>query len=300
MALLGACTESSASGQIRSAGDSEPAGNVLFESDWTHAAGTSSAALNDGGRWTHARPRGRLTIIAAAGLGFPAGMVNVMRTEILGHESAEVGMVANTLPAPVAGSHRYYRVYVRFNERAVNGGFDHSLQLSHQDVGGTGFAWKFRPTAGGIDVEIQNRYEVIGGTASGASLDYLNGYRKKLQRNVAYRMEKHISFPTASTVRLEGARVHRVNADGSETLLYDSRDFDVFDSGTGGNFRSSLAAYKPTADIPDTAIFRRYMIGYNGQTGWENLGGMATGDVRFYGGFAVCRDSWCGPYQPRH
>jgi hypothetical protein len=225
-------------------------------------------------------------------------MRNVMRTEILGHESAEVGMAANTLPAPTAGSHRFYRTYVRFSERAANA-FDHSLQLSYQEPGGTGFAWKFRPRQSGIDVELQNRYDAIGGTASGASLDYLNGYAKKLQRNTAYRLEKHVSFPTATSVRLEGVRIYRVNTDGSETLVYDSRDFHVWDGSTGGSFRSSLETYKPTAQVPNSGIFRRYMVGYNGQTGWEHLVGLPGGDVRYYGGFAICTDTWCGPHASR-
>jgi len=102
------------------------AGTILFNSDWSTATGNSQAALRDTNKvvpWTSTwGGSADLQIVPATGLGFPTGMVNVMRVPV---GSGAFGWVmANQIwQAPTLGNWIYIRIYLRIAFAGVVGGY---------------------------------------------------------------------------------------------------------------------------------------------------------------------------------
>lgn len=260
---------------------------IIFSSDWSTALGSGDAALRDTSQsipWSASRNTASMEVVASTGLGFPAGMSNVLRAICVGEGSFDVSLDAGVLKAPASGDHRYYRHYVRLQNGTLRYGSDHSVQLS---VGsGAFFAFWTGPRDDGIQIDWNNSV----GSASGISLDYLGTpqYGKKLAYDVAYRVELHVWFPTGSSVQLLEIRIYQVATNGlSETLLYDSADFDAYEGASG--FQDFLVL-QPTSTGVDLTMWQRWMVGYNGPQG-------ATGaSDRWYGGIQLREDTWCGAY----
>jgi hypothetical protein len=258
------------------------AATALFESDWSTATGSGDSALTDGGVWT-ADPRNTelLEVVSASGLQFPSGMSNVLEVTAAGTNSTDVSLLDDTIAAPESGQDWFYRFYVRFQDGTLRHSGDHSVQLSI----GTGALFAFKAALGASDIGLEFNNAV--GTSSGAGLDFLGGYSKRIEYDVTYRVEVQIRFG-ASSVQLREIRIYEVASDGlSEELLWDTDDWDAFE---GAGEWQSMATLKPTTTGVDIDMWRRWYMGYNGQTG-------ATGSsLRYYGGVKIQTVDWCGAY----
>jgi hypothetical protein len=249
-------------------------GTTIFESDWRTATGTGTTALRDGTKWSEWVNYGGpqlLSVVPATGMGFPAGMTNVLRVLQMGEQDAEHMQLTNGVPAPSAGSHLYYRIYTRVDEAAQGGGSDHPVEPV---PGSCPFLWTFKRSIGA------NGWTPEWQFSNTPSEEWWN-LRVQLQKNTVYRIEWHFFFTTASTFKFD-TRIY----DAAGTLLYTDVDF------LSGNFlNQTLQARDPDFRNTQNDCFRHLFVGNNGQANWN-----ATNTYTYWGGVKVCRDGWCGAY----
>lgn len=266
-----------------------PAGVIHFSSDWRTATGYSSTAVRDGtkwpvmgGAWTGTGANlANGSVISASGLGFPAGMANVLRVTY--QTSGSWGYVLaraqdNLWPVPQVGQTLFKRFYFRQMIRDAAGpqgqGSNHPFQGFDYDVTPIcTFHWEFRWGSN------------TNGTFS-FSVTYPQNspfdWGLSLQKFRTYLME--IAYTKTATDRY---RV-RTRIDGVDRTA----DFR-------GWLNEPLSIAGPLI-ISDHCL-RTLFVGNNDPFGWA-AGLDATQDFALYGGvaFAVRADSnaWIGPYVP--
>ena len=247
---------------------------TLFESDWRTAVGTGTTALRDGTKWTEWVNYGGpqlLTVVSASGMGFPAGMANVLRVLQVGEQDAEHVQLTNGIPAPQVGDHLYYRIYTRVDEAAQAGGSDHPVEPM---PGSCPFLWTFKRSISSTGWRPEWQFS---NTPSEEWWDL----RVNLQKNTVYRIEWHFFFATSTTFKFD-TRIY----DAAGNLLYTDVDF------LSGNFlNQTLAGRDPSFRNTDNSCFRHLFVGNNGQASWT-----ATNTYTYWGGVKVCKDGWCGAY----
>ena len=224
----------------------------LFASDWSTDRGRSEDAVRDTDQvypWTSWNRFGTspslLDVVPADDLGFPSTMDNVLRVRQEGDQAAEDVRLGDAevgnhfLPAPVAGEHRYYRVYVRYGETTPSGGPDHGLQAFAFDCAFS-WAWKVAAHPEGFGVLWQHdrtpdhRWYV---------LDAL------LERDHVYRLEWHHEFRGQGRFKLD-VRIH--DQDGE--IVYDDRHFDNADAPTGHPRKRGSRIQQSESGVPEESL----------------------------------------------
>ncbi|HWA15908.1 MAG TPA: hypothetical protein VG817_05725 [Gemmatimonadales bacterium] len=278
-------------------GPPPPPGTILFSSDWSTSTGTSDNALLDGGKQNPWSSRwggnGSLTVVSASGLGFPAGMTNVLRVTQYQQDFDWV-MANNRWSLPEIGHALAFRVYLR-NTVADSEGDKGTVYSSHHPIESTGSAGS---TGGGYYVwhigsyndgtfpilfSMNNPAYPLNGWTFGAP-QYSHGGRDydpaPLDKNTTYRLEW--KFTRTGTNRYSlSMRVY----DQAGTQLYDDSSTYAW-TGNG----ETLASSGTNLNVDDRQMVD-IRIGTNGG-GWT----FNAPQYIYWGGFAVCADDWCGPY----
>ena len=281
ISLTGALSCTTSTANTIGNGDQPP---LVFASDWSTAAGNGANAVFDGGKWDNSvdggGPADRMTVVSASGLGFPAGMSNVLRILYRNNDNEYWNVNVEdgwTLP-PIGGS-LYFRLYFRHDVAGATGGQLHTVQTG--PPGNCPFTAELqfeKVSTTGIDFYISN----YGGSSSSS-----NGHdwTVRLAKNTTYRIEEQY-VRTGTNAWKPHARLY----DANNTLLFDDDDFD--DTYTG----VTMAQF--TGNITSgTDCFRNKMIGNPGDGGGRGSSDAAHQHI-YYGGFAVSHDGWIGPYVP--
>lgn len=259
-------------------GGGGPAPNLIFDSRWTNGTGLGNTAVGDGGLWAvnQGVAGDQLEVISASGLGFPAGIVNVLRVRQEG-ESDFCDVQASGLPQPGAGSDRFYRLYTRWDE-GNQPAYDHGIEPI---PGGCAVDWaiKRQPRAGGV-----HHYHQFGSTPSDPYYGLITsgGADILLSKTLAYRYEWHFHFLSTTTFKIGDIRIY----DAAGSLLYDRTNFYHLDF--PGNASWRLDVRDPTFTIGATCL-QNFLLGNNGQSGWT-----ATETYTYHAHFAISDEDWVG------
>ena len=247
---------------------------VLWESDWSNSTGNSSDALLDGGEWDSIMDNNDvLYVVDSSGLGFPAGMQNVLRWSIPQGSAGKMVHVEGNWAAPSVGDSLYYRWYhlstVADGEPA--GGMQmHWLQASS-------LAWLFLSRAPSTARQLMSLDVLLNYPDNRFYWQNTSSIAQQLTNQV-YRFEMKL-LRTSSTQGNVSLRVY----DGNNNLIADSDDWlnDNLNSLTNRNIIINLS----------DADYHTFEIGNND----VNAASAATGYM-YAGGFAVCDTTWCGAY----
>lgn len=241
--------------------------------DWRAATGTSTTALQDGGKIPYlSNADGLLSIIANPGnLGFPAEMENLLQ---ITHNDEDNGLVGSrgdidddTFAAVGIGETQNRRYYIRVDwPDGADIGPDHGFQ---SNVG-----------------VIQFMHVIPGGSAGTINFDIdnqtISPYRVNIAKGKCWRLELGLTRFDADECTIVAELF-----DESVSLtvpVYDSTDF--VNTGTGDNLTEANFPYSD-ADV----FFRNWMFGISGQAGVTYTGG-----TLYVGGFAVSRNGPIGAY----
>jgi hypothetical protein len=262
-----------------------PTAGILFHSDWSTATGTTEAALRDTSKakpWTARRDNdGILTVVAAAGRGFPAGMTNCLRVGHLAPQvhSAEVSN-DNVWPVPNVGDKLFFRLYLR-NEIADNQGDLSTTINSHHPVepasGTCANAWSLT-YASKNDGTFPFRFATLENT-SPRNRWILGPSQANLQKNHTYRFEWMLERQAGGFL----LEIRVYNEAGA--LLYDKNSI-YNNAGTLTLAASGLLTMNATC-------LNKLLVGTNGG-GWV----FSATQYSYFGGVMVRSDDWCGPYTP--
>ena len=246
-----------------------PSGGALaFASDWSTATGNSAVAIGDGGRWDdYDTGVSRLTIVPAAGLDFPTGMLNVVQGRYRESEMTYwIIQKLNGWSLPPVGGSLYKRLYFR-----------------HTLVGTSNSFHPVEPEVGACAYE--NNWTLTG----------TNPFSFQV-RSSEHRWE--VRLPRGQTYRVE-ERYERtgINTWVMHVRVYNSAGVLV---ATEADFTCVLGHGQHTmADRPTSTIAAECMRSQN--INWQGGGGGKGSDDEnnnriFYGGFAVSLTGWIGPY----
>jgi hypothetical protein len=191
-------------------------GTLSWFTDWRTGTGTGTTALRDGSgtsaKWSsEACTNPLLTVMAATGFGFPAGLANVLRTEFSSQLCRKV--VRDTgWATPAIGDYVFYRLYFRDDmPDGANGGGAHLVESHIGDI-----AWALRwqnASAGTFRFEWVFPRQAQPDIAFGTSL----------QTGATYRVEWRLQRVDATTAKAN-VRIYNsagvLLADGSSLLNY--------------------------------------------------------------------------------
>lgn len=241
---------------------------VLFRSDF-------AGGVLDGGKWARWGDNGALASVSAAGLGFPAGMSNVLRVT-MGTGTFDWVQASGKWSLPAIGGSRAFRVYFRNAVTATSGGWaaTHPIESKGTDgsIAGNFYAWHVGAAG-----------ELALGTEAPWPRNYLstssttNADVGRLPKNTTYRLEWKWTRANATDYRLDVAIY-----DAAGAKVEDRTTFKAWGGGT-------LASYGSAPFTLDDWAVTGLRLGING--------GFAASGAQYvyWGGFAVCAD-WCGPY----
>lgn len=268
--------------------DTTPAKGVLFTSNW------ASGDLLDGGKWTRQIYQNVISLVSAAGHGFPAGIANVVRVR-MGLELTQNGQTftatdwlitatktvnGQQVPqwsVPKVGESRAFRFYFRNENENFLGGWSATHSVESFPNGGSTpsnvkmIAMKFGNDASGTFPWVLATGEAYPKNYFAIGKDANKG---TLQKNVTYRLEWKLTR-MASGYTLD-VRV----TDPSGTVVGSASNIYAWGGGT--------LASSPSVAIADAnATALRF-----GTNGGYSAGSRAP-QYFYYGAFMVCAD-WCG------
>jgi hypothetical protein len=265
-------------------GVSEPRGSsgenrVLFWSDWRTARGNSVAAVSDGGKWPfQSRSFDRtMNIVSSEGLDFPSENVY----QVIGVADME-GWSMNRvegMPIPAVGESRFYRWY--FRSTLPDFLEDYNTHPIQDGIAGSQTNWMF--------LVINSSNSASGNVPAGQWMPqfWANAAPYPYQRWFGPLLNKH------ETYRFE-LQIHRVNTSQFQmhVRIYDSAGTLIADDDDMRNYGTSTLA--GNMNFPFTNV--NNMDGLN--SGNNGIGGSAPWPftISYQGAFAVCVDTWCGPY----
>jgi hypothetical protein len=252
---------------------------LAWWSDWRTATGGSGNALYDGGKWTGSAWHINSTVLSASGLGFPAGMTNVLLAYMGNGDSGGDVSVCNGWALPTIGEAVAFRVYMRHGLTNLGGGLGSAS--NHPIQPGAGalpffWAWKYGLASNG---DITNLHLVHQESASPYKEFFISG-----------------SFPTDTMFIIEwsyertASNVWKVRgkvSDGSYSEIDSFTDTGTVVWDSGWDNAQNLACGSSSA-------MRSLFIGWNGPGGWGNVRGTI-----HWGGAAVAitePGEWIGPY----
>jgi hypothetical protein len=254
-----------------------PPAGLVWASDWSTARGTTVSAVGDGGRWPTVGPMSgdQLEVVSAAGLNFPSTMSSVLAVRYNGGTAR--GVIADGLwDYPAVGQHIYYRVYWRMGVGDAVANSQHPLGSgSGADLGG--YAMVHRSEAGNdFAFWMTNNY--------GPDFNQIHRWQTTLTRNTTYRIEWHLHRTAIDRVIWQ-IRVYNA----SNTLVRTLSDFVCSWSGHGHSLADAIECpVEPTV----LQAWGNMTISHQGL--WQVPD--ASGNRIYYGGVAVSRSDWCGPY----
>lgn len=276
-----------------------PAG-LVFAADWHTATGNTLNAVRDGTRWggVHniANPiADQVTVIAATGLNFPAGMANVLAIRYPEANQQFYGpYIENGWQLPPIGGSLYYRLYFRFAIGGTGGGTHHPFQ-SCVNAGGCcpQSWWKVQKPSATSGETIPLFIEQYG-AASGGPHHHQWGVLD-LTRNVTYRVEERYER-TGTETWIVRARVYDESV--STTVpIRDESDFACGFSQNPEHGAHTMATALPILFENSSCLRGRMLVNQGvGLTGRGNDDPNA--NRIYYGGFAVSLSDWIGPYVP--
>ncbi len=245
-----------------------PPGSLAFASDWSTATGNTATALGDGGQWNdYHTGTTRVSIIPAAGLGFPSDMSNVVQGRYRESETPYwIIQKFDGWSLPNVGGSLYRRLYFR------------------HDLAGTSTSFHpVEPQPGSCAFE--NNWTMTGlnpYTFQIRSSDHR--WEVRLNRGVTYRVEEQYER-TGTNTWIMHARVY----DAAGNLVKSDADFQCM-SGHGNH----TMADRPTSTMAASCMVHQSI-------GWQGGGGNRGSDDEnnnriYYGGFAVSQAGWVGPY----
>jgi hypothetical protein len=267
-------------------------GGVVFVSDWSTATGATAAALQDTGKttpWnTLVNSNNLLNVVSASGLGFPAGMTNVLEVthRVGGQASAHVA--ASSLWAlPALNQSLFFRVYLRNAIANAEGNLD--LNSHHpMEVGTGGFStedWEWTygsQNDGTFPIKFACLNPLTNAHKTRWCLGAGGTTTNRLNKNATYRLEWKLTKTATNTYTLD-IRIY----DSSGTLVWHSGN--IFGAQTGDPALSASGGGIVMTD----AVLGTMQLGTNG--GSWNLGVV---QHSYWGGLMVRSDNWCGPYPP--
>ena len=250
---------------------------LIFASDFSTALGNSVNAVTDAAKaihWNDYHPDAdQLYVVSAAGMGFPTGIANVLRTRYMGINSADVKTL-NQWPEPATGQSLYFRIYYRLD---IPNSYGNLASGGHHPIepvpGACPFQWEYR----------------IGSNSNG-TMDWkvslpTGDYMLRLNKFQTYRFEWAFKNRNSSGAYKFEIRVY----DGSGTQVGSNANFIRM------NTNISLAADNP--DVPmGTDCIRSLTIGSNGPSGWESVGTTAADAFSYLGGVAMSTAGWIGAF----
>jgi hypothetical protein len=256
-----------------------PQTGISWFTDWRSGTGTGTTALRDGSgtsaKWSsEACINPLLTVMPATGLGFPAGLANVLRTEFSAQLCRKV--VRDTgWTTPAIGEYVFYRLYFRDDmPDGANGGGAHLVESHIGDI-----AWALR---------WQN--------ASAGNFRFEWVFPRQAQSDIAF----GTSLQTGATYRVEWRlqRIDATNAKASVRIYNSSGTMVADDSNLLNSGSVSLATRNPsiTGISSVNNDLRSIDLGQSGQFGAT----AGPGIYVYFGGLAVRVTSdangWIGPY----
>ena len=257
-------------------GGGTPNGDLVFASDWGTATGNSANALSDGGKWDDvSNGTTRVEIVPATGLGFPAGMTNVLAGRYRNTDTAFwiVG-ITNGWALPPVGGVMCKRLYFR-----------------HTVVGSSTITYHpVEPAVGNCADE----GEWVVNSASNFIFrlqTHSHRWETTLQRGNTYRVEERWERTGTQTWVLH-MRVY----DAAGTLIRQDSDFNC----SLGHGAHSLATTGATAvnTTSNADCLRSQNINWQGSA-QDGRGSDDENNNRiYYGGYALSMSDWCGPYTP--
>ena len=265
---------------------------LVFASSWP-TVGNTDAAVRDGGKWTTSfninnpvnattSPGGRVFVMSAAGLNFPAGMANVLAIRYEQVTQTFCGINKQNgwnLPAP--GGVLCRRLYFRHNIDGSNTVTHHPVQSAFT-AGSCPYAAEWV-----MDKNDTFRFQVATLVDGNPSANQ-HRWQTTLQRGQTYRVEERYERVSSTVWKLH-------------IRIYHSSD-ETTPIRTDPNFQCDLHSAHTLAAgldivIPDPTCMQHMFI-VNQGVGPGRGSDTATSNLIYYGGFAVSLTDWCGPFVP--
>lgn len=274
-------------------------------SDWRAGTGSGGAAIHDGtganAKWGSDSGgnvgTANLQVIAASGLGFPAGMTNVLQSVLpTTTVSSMVRTTKGKFPSPSTGQYIYYRWYMRCDFPNLTDGFDtgglsnHPITSDNINEAGSGpgeLKWEYHQM--NVASNQLNWWFEIEPFNSSQKYRLSNVGGAVMMRTSTYMLEQRLLRTGAAT-----AKVALRITDSSNALIATETNFINNNNGT-----TTLAADNP--DIPlgsdPDAQFQTFSCGNNG----PNLdAGRSAPASTYWGGWATrvsaSASDWIGTY----
>jgi hypothetical protein len=272
---------------LASVGDVFSASGVIFETTWDTAAGTTTNAVTDGGRWPNYWEFNNGTSVQLMSVqpGGPGGH-NALRVQQRGSTYAANVQINDVLPATTDFYLRYY-----FKNDDTSGAADHVVQFDTWALDNMEFMRK--------DSAASDWGFVIG--VYGCGYTYPIGYwvpKARLAHGTWYRIEYFVHYVDATHIQ-----VHPRVYDANGSLLFADADFQQSDYGSAtwnGSSNWTLASYYAGGNNfcvdPNAAVgagghaLRNFEVGNNGQQGATD-----TGLYWYFAAIQIRGDTWPGP-----
>lgn len=260
-------------------------GSTLFASSWAAVAGSTEAAVTDGGRWNEASYCGRgdiLSVVSGASVGFSRA-ASVFAVAMRGDGC---GFIQRRGFAPAGTSH-WGRMYFR-NDETQMGGSMHNFSYNFLgDIQLVFFNRKAVPGGWTLDFGANAPFPFTSWALQpGVGSNAFNPPRIVLQNGVWYRYEWHMEFLAGNTRYRLWPRVY--NAAG--TLLYDASNFYQQSTPTQGT--ATLASWYAAGNsfaVRNLSLMTNIGIGNEGRVPSPN-----NGQFWYVGNFAIGTAGWLG------
>jgi hypothetical protein len=257
-----------------------PPSSLAWASDWSRGGtGVSTTAISDDGLWPTVGPTNAddLEVLAATGLDFPGDMANVLAIRYKGGTARGVVVENNSWDSPAVDEDIYFRVYFRSQLlNAAQPSSQHPLGSGAGDLLG-GYALVHRVNANPFRAWVTTNYP--------PDLNQIHRWETDLSINTTYRLEWHFRR-TALDRFTEDIRIY----DSADNLILSNPNFYCNWSGHNHYLNSNPNQYieENTANV----AWAQARITHQGFYDFTN-----DAENRIYwGGFAVSRADWCGPY----
>jgi len=268
-------------------------GGVVFQSDWSTATGTSSNAVQDGGRWTsywefnNGTGVQLLSVVSGASVNGPGGL-NALKVLQRGStfaanlQQGPVSQGGGGPPIVPVSTDYYVRFYMRNDDTSPPG--DHIVTVDTWQYANLTFVRKMGVSGG---------WQFVS-SFYGCGYTYPVGHwgpGVTLSHGVWYRFEYFVHFVDATHVQMH-PRVY----DASGTQIMGDADFRQSDYGASGLWNGSqtwtLASYYAAgySFCVNPVALTSFGLGNNGQQG-----AVDTGLPWYFAGVQIRTDRWPGP-----
>jgi hypothetical protein len=275
--------------------------DFIFHTDWATALGSGDDALRDTDKtvpWdsTQNAAAEDLEVIDATGLGFPAGMANVLEhtfnpNETTGHgRAAFLILPEGSIAAPGIGETLYHRIYIRCDYAGINqvaAGSHHPLENEQGSSGSV--LWNWHPGAASDGTWANLLYWDDPGTVPTnwhhQNSNNYNNAANRLDQEAVYRYEWAITREDTASYSM---KVRIYDTDDVTLLFPDTNGTETKMVNSNG---SSTLLLEGAVLEGDVDILTGVRLGNNG---W---GVPVDGTQKdYWGGFAIRTEDWCGPY----